>query len=287
MKRLSTIIISILILLTLLPVVPVKSQNSTRIILQSKEKNAGQAELKRSAEIISQRLKLYGLNRFEIKPSDERKEIELRFPAGTDASAVSGLLTSKGDISFYETYDNNEIQGLLPSDNQLMKLLERIPDQKSSDPRAGCAGKDRFGAVEKYLQSAGSAGNYKFVWGTESEGPVRNLFVLKLSSGGGELISRSEIESVKAAKTGDEKDLRILIKLNEKGRGIFAEATKRDLHKSIAIVIDDRVFSWPVVQSEISGGEIEVTGRFTENEARYLPVLFNSERLPLDFNIVK
>jgi|WetSurMetagenome_2_1015567.scaffolds.fasta_scaffold01935_10 preprotein translocase subunit SecD len=287
MKRLSTIIISILILLTLLPVVPVKSQNSTKIILQANEKNAGPAELKRSAEIISQRLNLYGINHLDIKVSEVRRELEFKLPAGTDMETVGGLITSSGNISFYETYTQSEIQGLLSSDNQLKKLLDNLPDQKSSDPRAGCAGKDRFIEVENYLRSAKSSGNCLFMWGSESSGSVRCLFALKLNDGGKALISRSEIDSVKAAKTEDKKDLRILIKLNEKGKVIFAEATKRDLHKAIAIVIDNKVFSWPVVQSEITGGQIEVTGSFTENEIKYLPVLFNTERLPLDFNIVK
>ena len=287
MKRLSTIIISILILLTLLPVVPVKSQNFSKIILQVKGKNADQAELKRSAEIIVQRLRLYGINRIDIKASGDRRELELKLPAGTDLGPIRGLITSRGDISFYETFDQNGIQGLLSSDSQLMKLLERIPDQKSSDPRAGCAGKDRFDMVENYLRGAKTSENCLFMWDSESAGSVRYLFALKLSEGGKPLISGQEIDSVKAAKTEDQKDLRILLKLNDNGKAVFAEATKRDLHKAIAIVIDNRVFSWPIVQSEILGGEIEVTGRFTENEVRYLPVLFNSERLPLDFNIMK
>jgi hypothetical protein len=41
------------------------------------------------------------------------------------------------------------------------------------------------------------------------------------------------------------------------------------------------------VLDAIEGGEIEVTGDFTEKEAKFFPVIFNTEPLPLSFKIVK
>ena len=75
-------------------------------------------------------------------------------------------------------------------------------------------------------------------------------------------------------------DIRLQLKLKPVMKSVFAEATRNNLNKSIAIVIDGRVFSWPVVRSVIDKGEIEVTGSFTEGEVNYLPVIFNTEKLP-------
>jgi SecD/SecF fusion protein len=287
MKRFSSIILFILMLLTLLPVVPVKSQNTAKIVLLAKENNVAPADLKHSAEIISTRLKLYGITKFEVKAADKGNNIEIRLPSTTDMEAVYGLLTSKGEISFYETYDQSEIHNLLAPDNQIFKILDRIDNQKPSDPRIGSIHPDKITTVNNYLGSVSRPPDCLFIWGKESREPVNCLFALKTGNGGKALIESAEINSVKASITGDKKDLRILIKLNEAGKIIFAEATKRDLNKSIAIVIDNIVYSWPVVRSEISGGEIEISGSFTANEVKYLPVLFNSERLPLDFALMK
>jgi preprotein translocase subunit SecD len=41
------------------------------------------------------------------------------------------------------------------------------------------------------------------------------------------------------------------------------------------------------VQAAIEGGEIEVTGDFTEKEANYFPVIFNTDQLPLSFKVIK
>jgi len=110
---------------------------------------------------------------------------------------------------------------------------------------------------------------------------------LKTDKEGNPLLMRSDIESVKIATMKDSQDTKIQIKLKPSAISVFADATKSNLNKVIAIVIDDQVYSWPVVRNVIEGGEIEVSGSFTEKEVNYFPVLFNSEQLPLSFKLLR
>jgi SecD/SecF fusion protein len=190
-------------------------------------------------------------------------------------------------MAFYETFDRHEIVGLLGPDNQLFKLLTPIQEQKSSDPRIGCSLNDRVSKVNEYLLSWKSSGNCKLVWGAESEKSGCCLFALKTDGDGKALLVRSDFDSVKIVKGKDSEGGRIQIRLKPSATGIFAEATKNNINKAIAIVIDDYVYSWPVVRSNIDKGEIEVTGSFTEKEAGYLPAIFDSEQLPSGFKILK
>jgi SecD/SecF fusion protein len=60
----------------------------------------------------------------------------------------------------------------------------------------------------------------------------------------------------------------------------FAEVTERNLHRNMAIVIDDVVISAPTIQSRIMG-QGEITGNFTANQATDLAIALNSGSMPV------
>lgn len=62
----------------------------------------------------------------------------------------------------------------------------------------------------------------------------------------------------------------INVKLDPEGRERFAKATKQSIGKKILIIVGARLLSAPVVQSEIPGGELHITGGFTYEEAKAL-----------------
>jgi SecD/SecF fusion protein len=141
--------------------------------------------------------------------------------------------------------------------------------------------------VNEYLQSAVPLSNCKLFWGNKSEKSGYCLFALKTNMEGNPLLVRSDIESVAMITGMDRVGQKILIRLKPAAVNIFADATKKNLNKSIAIVIDNQVYAYPVVKSSITGGEIEVTGSFTKSEVNYFPALFNSEQLPVSFKLLK
>lgn len=287
MKNIIYVIIAVIISITLTSAFQ-KTTGSTKIItLQSTNKNTDPQALNKSAEIIASRLKLFGINSSEVKASATTGQLRVTLPENTDISEIEGLITSKGEISFYETFTHSEITDLLRLDNQIFKLLDQDNVKSPSDPRVGCTTDENRKKADELVLSVRNLKNCKFCWGAESKKSVNCLFALKTKEDGKPLITRSDIETVKIAKTTDMDGVKIQIKLKAQATVIFAEATRNNINKSIAVIIDDKVASWPRVQDAIEGGEIEVTGDFTEKEANYFPVIFNTDQLPLGFKILK
>jgi preprotein translocase subunit SecD len=65
------------------------------------------------------------------------------------------------------------------------------------------------------------------------------------------------------------------IEFSEVGKELFAAITKENINKRLAIVLDGQLFSAPVIRSEISEGKAQITGSFTEEEARELAAKIN------------
>lgn len=70
--------------------------------------------------------------------------------------------------------------------------------------------------------------------------------------------------------------------LNDKGAKEFAEVTRKNIGRQLAIVLDGQLYSAPVIQSAIETGNGQITGHFTIQEAQQLAnVLQNPLRAPL------
>jgi len=67
---------------------------------------------------------------------------------------------------------------------------------------------------------------------------------------------------------------------------LWAEATRKNLNKSIAVVLDNQVIYDPLVREEISNGSCIITGNFTAEELQYFSILGNNGELPVAFRIV-
>lgn len=76
------------------------------------------------------------------------------------------------------------------------------------------------------------------------------------------------------------------LELNGDGAKLFADITKRDLHKRVAIFLDGVAISTPVVQSEIPNGNAVITGQFSLQQAKDLANRLNAGALPVPINLV-
>ena len=74
----------------------------------------------------------------------------------------------------------------------------------------------------------------------------------------------------------------VSFELNDEGSRLFADATAKNLNKTIAIKLDGETISAPTVNSVIAGGRGEITGSFTAEEATNLATLILSGALPLN-----
>ena len=75
--------------------------------------------------------------------------------------------------------------------------------------------------------------------------------------------------------------------LNSDGARRWAQLTKQNIGRSIAIVLDNYVYSAPNVNSEITGGRSQITGHFTPEQAKDLANVLKSGKMPAPAHIVQ
>jgi preprotein translocase subunit SecD len=79
----------------------------------------------------------------------------------------------------------------------------------------------------------------------------------------------------------------VSINFDKKGARIFERITADNVNKRLAIVLDNNVYSAPVIQEKIAGGQARITGRFTTEEARDLAIVLRAGALPAPVNILE
>jgi len=79
----------------------------------------------------------------------------------------------------------------------------------------------------------------------------------------------------------------VSMSMNSEGAQTWARLTKENIGRSIAIVLDDNVYSAPTVQVEITGGRSQITGNFSINEATDLANILKSGKLPAKTTVVQ
>ncbi|MGI4833949.1 MAG: protein translocase subunit SecDF [Janthinobacterium lividum] len=75
--------------------------------------------------------------------------------------------------------------------------------------------------------------------------------------------------------------------MNTNGSRKWAKMTGANIGKQVAVVLDDIVYSAPVVQSEITGGSTQISGNFTIEEAQDLAQVLKAGKLPAPTRIVE
>jgi len=75
--------------------------------------------------------------------------------------------------------------------------------------------------------------------------------------------------------------------LNSTGARLFEKITAANVKRRLAIVLDNRVYSAPVIQERIGGGRASITGSFDIKEARDLAIILRAGALPAPVEIVE
>jgi preprotein translocase subunit SecD len=79
----------------------------------------------------------------------------------------------------------------------------------------------------------------------------------------------------------------VSLSFDKKGGRIFAKITEENVKKRLAIVLDNKVYSAPVIQEKITGGQARITGSFTTEEANDLAIALRAGALPAPVNILE
>jgi len=79
----------------------------------------------------------------------------------------------------------------------------------------------------------------------------------------------------------------ISMTFDSQGSRMFERITGANVKKRLAIILDNKVYSAPVIQERISGGRAQITGRFTDEEAHDLAIVLRAGSLPAPVKILE
>lgn len=108
---------------------------------------------------------------------------------------------------------------------------------------------------------------------------VFQLIALKATRSGGPVLLGDVITNARA-EFGQNQAAEVSMSMNGEGAREWAKITRNNVGKSVAIVLDGYVYSFPTVQGEIPGGRSSITGQFSVNEAKDLANVLKSGKMP-------
>ena len=200
------------------------------------------------------------------------------------------------DIVAEELAGNAEAEAddALRAQNPLYAVLQ--PVQGNSGACIGYATSADTAKVNRYLAMPQIAAlfpaEFRPMWGVKPVGNTENIYELvaiKASSRDGQApLDGSAITNANVtydSRTNGEP--KVSMSMNAEGANVWAHLTKDNIGKQIAIVLDGTVYSYPVVNSEISGGNSEISCHFTVEEATDLVNVLKSGKLPAPATIVQ
>jgi len=79
----------------------------------------------------------------------------------------------------------------------------------------------------------------------------------------------------------------VTVDLDSRGAQIFGNITAENVGRQLAIVLDNTVYSAPVIKEPIPGGHVQITGNFTFDEAHSLAIVLRSGALPAPVKIIE
>ena len=132
----------------------------------------------------------------------------------------------------------------------------------------------------------------KLLWGakpmSEENKNIYELYAIKVTSSNG----RAPLEGDVIVDAKDEFDHTtgrpcVSMSMNTEGARLWAALTKANAGKAIAIVLDNTVYSAPMVHGEIAGGNSQITGNFTIEDTKDLANTLKSGRMPAPARIVQ
>ena len=229
----------------------------------------------------------YTLN--ELQPA--LVEVDNRLAKGT-ASAD----TTAADSAAVKSVEEKAAADAAARHPLFAKLMQSAGSQPIVSPQGcivGMALAADTAEVNAMLNSEAAQGtlpaDVHFAWSVKpSEGfkaPIFELYALKAENG------KPSMAGDVIADAKDDFDQHhnpiVSMTMTTNGARDWAALTKKNLKKCVAIVLDDVVYSAPVVQTEITGGQSQISGHFTTDDTRDLANVLKSGKMPAPTKIVQ
>ena len=208
-------------------------------------------------------------------------------PAADDALAA----IAKGDNAEAAAANNSAATEAALKAHPLLARLQVL--NQDNGACVGYASKRDMDAISALFETpeakAFLPADMKLLWGVkgvDKNDQVYELYAIKITERNG----RAPLEGDVVTDAKDEYDQQsrpcVTMQMNVEGARRWAALTKANIHRPIAIVLDNYVYSAPNVQNEITGGNSQITGRFTPEDTRDLANVLKSGKMPAPANIV-
>lgn len=86
---------------------------------------------------------------------------------------------------------------------------------------------------------------------------------------------------------GEFSDPYVAITFDSAGAKLFEKVTEENRNRRLAIVLDDTIYSAPVIREKISGGRAQISGAFTTEQANDLAIILRAGALPAPVEIIQ
>lgn len=135
--------------------------------------------------------------------------------------------------------------------------------------------------------------NVAFMWSAkelqfkDNDTLYYTLFALQVPEDGKARVSGKDIDNARISVNPNDGTIEVNVEMNSRGAEEWGNMTSENVGNFIAIAMDDKVFSAPVIRSAITGGQTSISGGFTNEEANDLANLLNAGSLPAPIVIIE
>ncbi len=285
------------------------------------------AAVENSNKVVRSRIDRFGVAQPNIqilRGKGQIGQIMVEMPGIKEPERVRKLLQGSANLEFWETYTLGETMSSLTALDKRLAGAD-AKDSAAADSTKAKAAKAKSAAEQHPLFSklimmqgmqptncvVGYAiakdtaainamvnseaaksilpADLKLAWGVKNaSGMKANVFELyALRANNGQPSMQGDV--IAYAKDEFDQNHRPIVSMTMTTSGArdWATLTKKNLKKCVAIVLDDYVYSAPVVQNEITGGNSQISGNFTTDDTRDLANVLKSGKMPAPTKIVQ
>ena len=227
---------------------------------------------------------------------EETPAVETQDSVASAVDSLAAQLTANNTEA--EVADNAEAIEKYKKENPLFAVLQPSLDQAGQAMRGPVVGIAHYSdtvAVNKYLGMKQvrelMPRDLQFRWTVKAfdeAGYYYQLVAIKVTNRDGRApLEGSAVTDARADFSQSSVYANVSMTMNAEGAKTWARLTKENIGKSIAIALDGYIYSFPTVQTEITGGSSSITGNFSVEEAKDLANTLKSGKMPAPARIVQ
>jgi protein-export membrane protein SecD len=289
-------------------------QGGSHLLYEVDTKELINAKLKQLSQDVRNSLTKYGYTNVQVQ--NDRVTLKLRDLTDLEGAraalkkAVTGVQTElkdDGTVTAYFTDTDIAEMKKRAVDQSIEIINKRIDETGTKEPTVVRQGEDRivvqvpgYGDPQHLKDLIGKTAKMEFRMvdeaaestGTRSAGSVQLPVVEKDGGPSQKLWIKEQVmvsgENLVDAQQGFESGMPIVqFKFDNLGARKFGDATKANVGKRFAIVLDKEVISAPVIRDAILGGSGIISGNFTTASARDLSILLRAGALPAPLTVLE